>query len=93
MTIIEDKIVTSSDKNSNTVLFRDHTPPKAYDKLTHVVYVARKQLDYIHINLEKIPPNTEIGKAKYDDALERVIHLDIYDSILEEYGVKSDNRI
>jgi len=56
--------------------------------LTSAVYSARFQPDYIHINIEKIPPHTKIGTAKYSVELDKLIDLDIDDLILEDYGVK-----
>lgn len=90
MSIIQGKIITSPDKESDTIHFSDYTPHKAYDILTSAVYSARFNPDYSHINLEKIPPHTDLGYAKYDDKLESVIKIDIRDSILEDYGVKKE---
>jgi len=86
MASIQDTIITSQD--SETILCSDYTPEKAYDIITGAVYSARQQPDYIHINIEEIPPNTEIGKVKYQTNLDKIIELHIYDSILEEYGVE-----
>ena len=86
MTSINDSIIVSAD--SDTILFENHTPERAYDILTNAVYSARFQPDYVRINIEQIPPHTKIGTAKYSVESDTISNINIDDLILEDYGVK-----
>lgn len=88
MSIIKDKITTTQDKNSETIIFEDYTPSKAYEILTDAVYSARFQPEYVQINIEQIPPNETIGDAKYKKDTNEIKELYINPFILEKYGVK-----
>lgn len=87
--MVTDTITTGPDNESETIMFAGDTPSLAYEALTDAVYSAKFYREWVQIDIERIPPNTKIGSATYDEESGKISSLLIREEILEEFGHKA----
>jgi len=90
--MVTGKIITAPDVESETVLFEHNdTPQGAYMALTDAVVSAWHHPDWVQVDVGMIPSHVRIGEATYDEESGKVTELELYESILENYGHRNQN--